>query len=106
MRPIYQQRPTRIEAHNFVALLAYRLHLTLKAQLQPHAPGLIVRQVLDKFAALQFLDVHFPTTNSRELIFSRHAEPDADQQLLLAQLGRTLPLQPPPRITAKRAVHM
>jgi hypothetical protein len=65
-----------------------------------------VRQVLDKFAALQLLDVHFPTTDGRELIFTRHTEPAPDQQLLLAQLGWRLPAQPPPRITAKRAVHL
>ena len=106
VRPIYHQRPERVEAHIFVAFLAYCLHVTLKAQLRPHAPGLTVRQVLDKFAALQLLDVHFPTTDGRKLIFTRCTEPEPDQQVLLAQLGWTLPGQPPPRITAKRAVHM
>jgi hypothetical protein len=106
VRPIYHQRPDRIEAHVFVAFLAYCLHVTLKAQLRPHAPGLTVRQVLDKFAAMQLLDVHFPTTDGRELIFTRHTEPDPDQQLLLAQLGWTLPAQPPPRLTAKRTVQL
>jgi hypothetical protein len=106
VRPIYRQLPRRIEAHLFVAFLAYCLHVTLRAHLRPHAPGLTVRQVLDKFAALQLLDVHFPTTDGRELIFTRHTEPEPDQQLLLAQLGWTLPPQPPPRITAKRAVRM
>jgi hypothetical protein len=71
-----------------------------------HAHGLTVRQVLDKFAAMQLLDVHFPTTDRRELLFPRHTEPDPDQQLLLAQIGWTLPAQPPPRITAKRMVQM
>lgn len=106
VRPIYHQRPDRVAAHVFVAFLAYCLHVTLKAQLTPHAPGLTVRQVLDKFAAMQLLDVHFPTTDGREPIFTRHTEPDPDQHLLLVQLGWTLPAQPPPRITAKRAVRM
>jgi transposase len=106
VRPIYHQLPGRIEAHLFVAFLAYCLHVTLRAHLRPHAPGLTVRQALDKFAAMQLLDVHFPTTDGRELIFTRHTEPEPDQQLLLAQLGWTLPPQPPPRITAKRVVHM
>ena len=106
VRPIFHHRPDRVEAHIFVAFLAYCLHVTLKAQLRPHAPGLTVRQVLDKFAAMQLLDVHFPTTDGRELIFTRHTEPEPDQELLLAQLGWTLPPQPPPRITAKRAVRM
>jgi len=106
VRPIYHQRPGRIEAHLFVAFLAYCLHVTLRAQLRPHAPGLTVPQVLDTFAAMQLLEVHFPTTDGRELIFTRHTEPDPDQQLLLTQLGWTLPAQPPPRITAKRALQM
>ena len=89
-----------------MAFLAYCLYVTLRARLRPHAPGPTVRQVLDKFAAMQLLDVHFPTTDGRELIFTRHTEPDTDQQLLLAQFGWTLSAQPPPRITAKRAVQM
>jgi hypothetical protein len=52
VRPIYHQRPDRIEAHVFVAFLAYCVHVTLKAQLRPHTPGLTVRQVLDTFAAM------------------------------------------------------
>jgi hypothetical protein len=106
IRPIYHQLPARIEAHIFVAFLAYCLHVTLKAHLRHHAPGLTVRQVVEKFAAMQMLDVHFPTTDGRELIFTRYTQPEPDQQLLLAQLDWTLPSQPPPRITAKRAVQM
>jgi len=106
VRPIYHQVPSRIEAHLFVAFLAYCLQVTLKEHLRHHAPGLTVRQVVTKFAALEMLDVHFPTTDGRELIFTRYTEPEPDQQLLLAQLGWTLPEQPPPRITAKREIEM
>lgn len=106
VRPIFHQVQARIEAHIFVAFLAYCLHVTLKAHLRHRAPGLTVRQALEKFGAMQMLDVHFPTTDGRELIFTRYTQPEADQQLLLAQLGWTLPSQPPPRITAKRAVAM
>ena len=106
VRPIYHQVPSRIEAHLFVAFLAYCLQVTLKEHLRHHAPGLTVRQVVTKFAALEMLDVHFPTTDGRELIFTRYTEPEPDQQLLLARLGWTLPEQPPPRITAKREIEM
>jgi hypothetical protein len=47
--------------------------------------------------------VHFPTTDARELIFTRYTEPENDQQLLLAKLGWTLPPQSPPRIAATTA---
>ena len=104
LRPIYHQRADRIEAHIFVAFLAYCLHATLRAWLRSKAPGLTPRAVLEKFKALQMLDVHFPTTDGRELIFTRYTQPEREQQLLLEQLGWRLPAQPPPRITAKREV--
>jgi hypothetical protein len=65
------------------------------------ATGLTPRAVIEKFAALQMLDVHFPTTDGRSLILSRYTQPEADQRILLDQLNLTLPAQPPPRITAK-----
>ena len=104
IRPIFHQEMGRVEAHLFVAFLAYCLHVTLKKLLQPHARGLTPRQVLDKFAAIQMLDVHFPTTDGRELIFRRYTKPEPDQQLLLNTLGWELPRQSPPRITAKGTI--
>jgi hypothetical protein len=91
----------RIEAHILVSFLAYCLHAHLRACLKPLAPGLTPRSVLDKFAALQMLDVHFPTTDGRELIFRRYTQPEKDQKMLLAQLKWELPPQSPPRITQK-----
>lgn len=100
LRPIYHQLERRIEAHIFLAFMAYCLHITLRAQLKPLAPGLTSRAVLDKLASIQMLDVHLPITDGRTLILSRYTEPNPDQRLLLERLGLTLPPQPPPRITA------
>lgn len=100
LRPIYHQLEQRIEAHIFVAFMAYCLHVTLRARLRPLAGGLTPRAVLDKFATIQMLDVQFPTTDGRTLILSRYTEPNTDHKLLLEQLNLTLPPQPPPRITA------
>jgi Transposase DDE domain len=100
LRPIHHQLEQRIEAHIFVAFMAYCLHVTLRARLKPLAAGLTPRAVLDKLAAMKMLDVHFPTTDGRTLILSRHTEPDTDQKILIRQLGLVLPLQPPPRITS------
>jgi transposase len=104
LRPIYHQLEHRIEAHIFVAFLAYCLHVTLRARLKPLAPGLTARAVLDKFAAIQMLDVHFPTTDGRTLILTRHTELTAEQKLLVHQLKLDLPPQPPPRITAPEKI--
>jgi transposase len=100
LRPIYHQLEQRVEAHIFLAFLAYCLHVTLRARLKPLAPGLTTRAVLDKFAAVQMLDVHFPTADGRTLILSRYTELTAEQKMLVQQLKLDLPSQPRPRITA------
>ena len=104
LRPIHHQLQHRIEAHIFIAFIAYCLHVTLRARLRRVAGGLTPRAVLDKFAAIQMLDVQFPTTDGRTLILSRYTEPTTDHKLLLEQLNLTLPPQPPPRISADRHV--
>jgi hypothetical protein len=100
IRPIFHQEQTRIEAHIFVSFLAYCLHVTLAQWLRTLAPGLTTRSVLEKFAAVQMVDVHIPTSDGRTLILSRYTQPEPDLQLLLARLKLQLPAQPPPRITA------
>ena len=98
LRPIYHHKPERIEAHLFVAFLAYCLSITLRQQLRGLAPGLMPRVVFEKLATLQMLDVIVPTTDDRELLLVRRTEPDRDVALLLDRLGRSLPAQPPPKI--------
>ncbi len=99
LRPIFHQKPERIEAHLFVAFLAYCLSITLRQHLRKLSPGLMPRAVLEKLATLQLLDVRVPTTDGRELLLVRRTEPDKEVALLLQQLGRTLPPQPPPKIS-------
>ena len=99
LRPVYHQREDRIEAHIFVSFLAYCLHVTLRRWLRDLAPGLTPRSVLDKFAAVQMIDVHLPTTDGRHVILPRYTQPEKELQVLLDQLKLTLPDQPPPRIT-------
>jgi transposase len=101
VRPIFHQKQSRIEAHIFVAFLAYCLSVTLRGHLRKLAGGLTSRAVLEKFATIQMVDAHFPTSDQRELVFRRYTQPEKDQKILLAQLGWQLPEQPPPRITAK-----
>ncbi len=103
LQPIYRQKPERIEAHLFVAFLAYCLSTTLRQQLRGLAGGLMPRTVLEKLAGLMMLDASLPTVDGRELVLARRTEPEADVQLLLEQLGLALPDQPPPRIRADAA---
>jgi transposase len=98
IRPIYHQLEHRVEAHILIAFLAYCLTVTLKYQLQVHAPGLTPRAVLEKLAAIQMLDVEFPTTDGRCLVMPRYTEPEVEQAILLHHLKLVLPQQPPPRL--------
>ena len=103
LRPIFHQLEHRIEAHIFIAFLAYCLHVTLGRRLNGLAPGLTPRSVFEKFCAVQMIDVHVPTTDGRELLLSRYTQPEPELKLLLQQLKLMLPEQPPPKITAAQA---
>ena len=99
IRPIFHQSEKRIEAHVLISFLAYCLHITLTERLRALAPGLTARSALEKFAAMQMIDVHLPTTDGRELIMTRTTQPEPELQLLLDKLKLQLPAQPPPKIT-------
>jgi streptogramin lyase len=102
LRPIHHQKDERIEAHIFVAFLSYCLQVTLQQRLKTLAPGLTVRSVLEKFASIQLVDVHLPTTDGRELRLPRYTEPDKEHLLLLSRLDLKLPPQPRPELLDKK----
>src|SRR5271169_379228 len=99
LRPIFHQTDNRIEAHIFVAFLAYCLYVTLQQRVRALAPGLTSRAVIEKVSAIQMVDVCLPTTDGRLLILPRYTQPEEDQQLLLQRLRLILPPQPLPRIS-------
>jgi len=103
IRPIFHQSEQRIEAHILVAFLAYCVQITLTERLRSLAPGLSARSVLEKFAAMQMIDVHLPTTDGREIILTRTTQPEPELKLLLDKLKLELPAQPPPKITTAQA---
>jgi hypothetical protein len=98
IRPVFHQEQRRIEAHIFIAFLAYCLQITLQRRLHALAPGLTARSALEKFAAVQMIDVHLPTTGGRELLLTRYTQPEPELRLLIQQLKLQLPPQPTPRI--------
>jgi transposase len=103
IRPIFHKTGERIEAHIFVAFLAYCLQVTLKAKLRALAGGTTPREVLAKFKSMQMVDVHLPTTDGRELTLSRYTQPQPEHRMLLDQLRLSLPCQQPPKITTAQA---
>ena len=98
LRPIHHQLDDRIEAHIFISFLSYCLYITLEKYNQAKATGLSARSVLARFAEIQMLDVSIPATDGREIRMKRYTRPEKTHQLLLDQLGLTLPAQAPPEI--------
>ena len=93
-----------MEAHIFVAFLAYCLHVTLKNSLRNQAPGLSPQAVMEKLATIQMIDVWIPTRDHRWLVMPRYTQPSQEVQILLDKLRMELPQQPPPRIKATATV--
>jgi len=60
VRPIFHQLEKRIEAHIFVAFLAFCLHATLRHKLRLRAPGLTPRSVFEQLSAIQMLEAVSP----------------------------------------------
>lgn len=98
IRPIWHSVQPRVEAHVFVAFMGYCLLSALRKHLEPLAPGLSPRAVLEQLASIRMIDVCLPTSDGRWLIMPRHTEPEPEQKMLLEKLKLTLPPQPPPRI--------
>lgn len=104
IRPIFHQLEHRVDAHIFIAFLAYCLQVTLKNRLRMHAPGLTPTAVLEKLATIQMIDVWVPTLDGRWLILPRYTQPEKDVQFLLQKLQLDLPAQPPPRIATNPSI--
>ena len=98
VRPVYHQLEHRVEAHIFVAFLAYCLMITLRQKLRYHAPGLTARDALDKLSAIMMIDVRIPTTDGRILQMRRYSQPELEQRIILDKLNVKLPKQPPPKV--------
>ena len=104
LRPVFHQLDGRIEAHVFISFLAYCLHVTLEQYNKRAATGLSSRSVLERMSEIQMLDVTIPATDGRELRMRRYTKPEKVHELLLDQLGFTLPAQPPPEIRNPKPV--
>jgi hypothetical protein len=104
LRPIHHQIEPRVEAHIFVAFLAYCLTVTLRMKLNRAASGLTPREALKILAGIRMVDVHVPVTDGRELVMPRFTEPDIQQEMILDTLNLKLPNQPPPRIRSGEVI--
>jgi len=105
VRPLFHQLEPRVKAHVMVAFLGYALWVTLKHLLK-RRPGIVPKpsasgveniqpmspmKAIALLSTLQSADIVLPTTDGREIRVRRITEPTAEQQILLRQLGISLP---------------
>jgi len=91
LRPIWHQRPDRVQAHILVCFLAYVLWKTLEQWQRRAGLGQSPRTVLAELHRIQSADVILPTTDGRELRLRCVVRPDPAQAALLDRLGLELP---------------
>jgi hypothetical protein len=72
------RQKSRILHHPESLSKTYCLHVTLGRRLHALAPGLTPRSAIEKFAAVQMIDLHIPTTDGRELLLTRYTEPEPE----------------------------
>ena len=91
IRPVWHQRPDRVQAHILVCFLAYVLWKTLE-QWQARADlGRSPRTILEELRRIQSTDIVLPTQDGRELRLRCIVRPDSAQSALLDRLGLDLP---------------
>jgi transposase len=91
IRPIFHQKEHRVKAHILVAFLGYAMWVTFKHLLKRKSSDLSPARALALLSTLHSADIILPTTDGREIRLRRITTPTPKQQLLLDQLGITLP---------------
>lgn len=91
IRPIFHQKEHRVKAHILVAFLGYALWVTFKHLLKRKNSDLSPARALALLSTLHSADIILQTTDGREIRLRRITTPNPEQQLLLDQLGITLP---------------
>jgi transposase len=96
IRPIWHQKPHRVQAHILVCFLAYVLWKTLAGWMRRSGLGDAPRTLIEELAKLKSGDVLLqtqpkPEQPARTIRLRCVTEPDAAQRVLLSRLGLTLP---------------
>jgi transposase len=91
VRPIWHQRPDRVQAHILVCFLAFVLWKTLELWQQRAGLGNSPRTVLEELVRIQSHDVVLPTASHGDIRLRCVAQPDDAQAVLLERLGIVLP---------------
>jgi transposase len=91
IRPIWHQKPERVQAHILVCFLAYVLWKTLAQRCRQAGLGDEPRKVLAELQQIGLVDVVLPTKSSIEIRKRCVTQPTEHQAILLQRLGLQLP---------------
>ena len=94
IRPVWHQKPERVEAHILVCFLAYVLWKTLEQQCRQAGLGDEPRQVFGELSEIALVDVVLPTRSGVTLRKRCIGQPNQHQLALLQHLGLSLPSIP------------
>ena len=91
IRPVWHQKPERVQAHILVCFLAYVLWKTLEIQCRQAGLGDEPRKVFAELSEIALVDVALPTRNGVTLRKRCIGQPNQHQLALLQYLGLRLP---------------
>jgi hypothetical protein len=91
IRPIFHQLGERIEAHIFIAFLAFAMPRNPVPTNARLGTGVDTAAALETFAAMQMIDVRIPTTDGRTMPMPRYTCPAAALKVLIGQRRLHLP---------------
>ena len=94
LRPVFHQRPDRVQSHVLVCFLALAMWRYLEMWLQAKGLGACARQVLDQIATIHSMDVVLPLKDQTPVRLRLVAKPDKLTGDLLARLQLGLPTRP------------
>jgi transposase len=94
IRPVWHQKPERVQAHILVCFLAYVLWKTLEAQCRQAGLGDEPRKVFSEISEIALVDLLLPTRNGVTLRKRCIGQPNQHQLILLQHLGLRLPAAP------------
>jgi transposase len=94
LRPVWHQKPERVQAHILVCFLAYVLWKMLEARCRQAGLGDEPRQVFREISEIAQVDVALPTRNGVTLRKRCIGQPTEHQLVLLQRLGLKLPAVP------------
>ena len=90
-RPVYHQKPDRVEAHILVCFLTLSLWRTLEMWMRGKELDDCSRQLLKEVATVRSMDVVLPVREAGDLRLRVVARPDRQVAELLSRLGLELP---------------